>query len=333
MADTIIELILSGADGRPLATSVGGRMVLRPVGSDYCPVEFPIAAAQSTLRAVLPAGWVPVPAIFADVSMLGYRSFDSDLFTPALESITTIHMILPKESSLWVPSFTMLASLAKPQFQRFIDVASVSDAVDTKADSTPHKLTDWFDQMDSVADLSLAKMALLNLYVVLSSEANPISSKPWFDMVRKFVRVDRERFVAEVGKECLDHVERILRNRDHFWPIGYFDEPDPGAHAANFPIRYGIGASDICSVKRRYQRGNFQLTVAKSRSKADTYLLDCDMDEDSEIVQHGLDCLAHAFNGGTHPIDMHEYIVHDSAQLNDGPATVDLGYTLLARTF
>jgi len=82
--------------------------------------------------------------------------------------------------------------------------------------------------------------------------------------------------------------------------VGYFNEVAPGAHAPNSPSRYGVVASDISSVKRGYQNGYVQLTVVESRAIPGTYLLDCDTDEDRQILAHGLDCLTHSFNGGMH---------------------------------
>ncbi|MGH9411472.1 MAG: hypothetical protein ACRD1V_18715 [Vicinamibacterales bacterium] len=327
MADTLIHLTLNDLESSPLTDAGGGRMVLRPVAPDWQPVEFHIPPGQASLVATVPSTWVPIPEMTADVFVLGYRTTESDPFAPTIEATTPISIVLSREPERWTPTFTLRASLPKRTFQALLDILAVSTEVDTKTDHTLHKLEDWFDQMTS-PDLMLAKMALLNLYAVLSTEINPISSKPWFDTIQKFVRVDQERLVAEVTKDCYDAVQRILRTLDHFAPIGYFTELDPGAHAPNFPSRYGVKAQDIISVKRGYEAGNFQLTLAQSRSMPGTYLLDCDMDEDREIAAHTLDCLAHLVDGGTHPIDMHEYIVHDSAQVNDGRAPVDLGYTL-----
>jgi hypothetical protein len=60
------------------------------------------------------------------------------------------------------------------------------------------------------------------------------------------------------------------------------------------------------------------------------HLLDCDLDENRNIVLHSLDLVKHLFSGGTSPISMHEYIVEDSAQnAANGVSSVDLGYLLV----
>ena len=49
------------------------------------------------------------------------------------------------------------------------------------------------------------------------------------------------------------------------------------------------------------------------------------------IVKHSFDVVKHFLNGnGTNPIDMHEYIVEDSAeQAADHISHIDLGYQLV----
>jgi hypothetical protein len=60
------------------------------------------------------------------------------------------------------------------------------------------------------------------------------------------------------------------------------------------------------------------------------HLLDCDMDEHLNLINHGFDVVKHLFNGGTSPSAMHEYIVRDSAQNSPGGiATIDFGYMLV----
>ena len=59
------------------------------------------------------------------------------------------------------------------------------------------------------------------------------------------------------------------------------------------------------------------------------HLLDCDMDENRNIILHSFDLIKHLVNGGTSPISMHEYIVEDSAQHSvNGISTIDVGYEL-----
>jgi hypothetical protein len=67
------------------------------------------------------------------------------------------------------------------------------------------------------------------------------------------------------------------------------------------------------SVKTDERNGNLQLTMAPARdlaTGADTLLLDADIDENGDLLKHLVDVLfIHPFNGGTHPFDIHEYLI------------------------
>src|SRR6059058_2453644 len=92
-------------------------------------------------------------------------------------------------------------------------------------------------------------------------------------------------------------------------------------HYDNIPQRYVL-TSSLISVKIRYEQGNLQLTLGQATCDGKkVVLLDCDMDEHSNVIEHAGDLFLHVFSGGTHPIDMHEYIVHNDTEVN-------LGYSL-----
>jgi hypothetical protein len=79
----------------------------------------------------------------------------------------------------------------------------------------------------------------------------------------------------------------------------------------------------MISVKRTYEQGNVQFTLGKANNQqGDCVLLDCDIDENSNLFVHATDFFKHLFTGGTNPID--EYIVPQQKG-------VDLGYDLRAR--
>ena len=181
---------------------------------------------------------------------------------------------------------------------------------------------DVYDGMNSPA-LLMAKMALLNLFAVLRTQQDPLSSQPWFNSVRKILVVDQERFVAIVDPGLHDSVDNILKNMSSFGKQGFF----PGEvtlHTDNIPSDYQL-TEEMISVKRTYEEGNLQLTLGKARNNGvDCVLLDCDMDEHSNLFLHTGDLFKHTFTGGTNPIDIHEYIVN----LQQG---VDLGYALAPR--
>jgi len=177
-----------------------------------------------------------------------------------------------------------------------------------------------YDALSSPAVL-LAKMALLNLFVVTSAAVDPVSSKPWFSFVKQILVIDRERFVALIDSDAYESIDKILKSLDTFKANGFF-QGDVSQHYDNIPSDYQIVGS-LISAKCCYEEGNVQYTVGKaSHANASCFLLDCDMDEHSNIIEHATDFFAHLFTGGTHPVDIHEYIEHHAP-------SVDLGYDLV----
>jgi hypothetical protein len=235
----------------------------------------------------------------------------------------------------WTPQFTLLAALASPRFDPFHTVISVSDSVDLKSGPAVGDLRANYDTMTGVAQ-TLAKTALLNLFAVLTDEVDPVGKVPWFSYVHKFVRLDQERFIAEVDAALFENVQTIINElASTYQAQGYFTEPaaDLPLHIPNIPASYHSDAHlvKIITLKKDYEQGNVQLTVSFLRINGEAvHLLDCDMDENRNIVLHSFDLIKHLVNGGTSPISMHEYIVEDSAQQSaDGRSTIDLGYELV----
>jgi hypothetical protein len=235
----------------------------------------------------------------------------------------------------WTPEFKMLAELPAARFGPFRQVVAMSDSVDIKNGPVLGDLEVKYDGMSGDQQV-LAKTALLNLFAVLTDEQDPIGKVPWFSYVRKFVRLDRERFVAECDPALFENVQTILNElTSKFAAQGYFTEPpaDLMLHLPNIPTVYHSDANlvQMITVKKDYEQGNVQLTVSFLRvNGVAVHLLDCDMDENRNIVLHSFDLIKHLVDGGTNPISMHEYIVEDSAQQSaTGESTIDLGYELV----
>jgi hypothetical protein len=235
----------------------------------------------------------------------------------------------------WTPEFDAFAELPAARFGPFRTVVAVSDSVDLKNGPVLGSLSGKYDGMAGEQQV-LAKTALLNLFAVLTDEQDPIGKVPWFSYVRKFVRLDQERFVAECDPALFENVQTILNElTSTFAAQGYFTEPpaDLMLHLPNIPTVYHSDANmvQMITVKKDYEQGNVQLTVSFLRvDGVAVHLLDCDMDENRNIVLHSFDLIKHLVDGGTNPISMHEYIVGDSAQQSaTGVSTIDLGYVLV----
>jgi hypothetical protein len=268
---------------------------------------------------LLPA-WPAVGNLFCEIDPSLYQVIKSDFFLPRKDNNQTVTAVrLPNQ---WLPTFPALAALPQPRFAPFLQVVGNSKQVDVKHGPVLGPLGAAYDALAGDQQI-LAKMALLNLFAVLSDEKEPIGNTPWFRFVQQFVRIDQERFVAEADPALYDIVQKILDNLDTFKAQGFFTE-SASLHLENIPDRYNLTA-DLITVKVRYEQGNVQFTMGKATSNGkDVVLLDCDMDEHSNLIEHAGDLFVHLFTGGTHPIDIHEYIVHHDPQMQ-------LGYALNAR--
>ena len=247
-----------------------------------------------------------------------YRLVQSEFFTLNSSVTREEPALVPREPSKWAPTFVPWNTLSAP----FVALKSILAGKFLKLKHGPDVgviTPAVWDGMTS-PPLMLAKMALLNLFGVLTTQQDPVTSQPWFNFVQQILVIDRERFVAIVTSDLYESISHILDNLDTFGPLGFF-AADVSLHTDNIPSDFQLTAPMI-SAKRNYQQGNIQFTMAKARNAGgDCILLDCDMDEHSNILEHVGDLFVHVFTGGTHPIDIHEYIVRHQPAL-------DLGYTL-----
>lgn len=281
---------------------------------------------------------LPMPDSFptwqVNVSFSRFDAVTGFFFQPRGNPQPTFLVKLARLPREWTPQFTALKGLPSPRFDPLRTIVAASNDVDLKKGKAIGDLSANYDTVDGSPQL-LGKCALLNLFSVLCDEIDPIGLKPWFSYVKKIVRLDQERFVAEADPELFENVSQIVANLSGvFAGQGYSTEPalDFLLHYANIPPRYDVRntVQQMTTVKKSYRQGDVQLTVMALKVEgAPVHLLDCDMDENSNILLHGFDLLKHKINGGTSPIAMHEYIVETSAlAAPDHVSTIDLGYVL-----
>jgi hypothetical protein len=289
-------------------------------------------AGTATIAVPFPDGF---PTWQVNISLSRYDAVTSFFFQPRGDSSPTYNIQVTRLPGKWAPQFTLLKSLSSQRFQSFRNVIAVSKGVDLKDGPAVGDLNANYDAIADGAQIQ-AKMALLNLFAVLTDEEDPIGKIPWFSYARKVVRIDQERFIAEVDATLFENVQTILNGLNGtFKGQGYFTEPDADLllHVGNIPPQYG-GSQNIVktiTLKKDHEQGDLQLTLffMTVAGKA-VHLLDCDLDENRNIVLHSLDLVKHLFNGGTSPISMHEYIVEDSAANSANHiSTIDLGYQLV----
>jgi hypothetical protein len=275
----------------------------------------------------LPA-WPSENALYCDVAPSLYRPLKSDFFVPRVTDPQQCRVFAFRDPERWEPTFVHFGNLPGDRFEAFQRVASLSDDVIMKHGPAIGKLDSAYDNLTGFGDPAvLAKMCLLNLFAVLTDEVEPVGGEHWFSFIQKIVLIDRERFTAEVDEQLYVVVKKVLADLDKYKQQGYFTE-SAALHYDNIPQGYKP-TSDMITVKVRYQQGNVQFTMCTARKDdKNVHLLDCDMDEHSNVVEHGADLFKHVFTGGTHPIDMHEYILRHSAKNSGGVARVVLGYDL-----
>jgi hypothetical protein len=156
---------------------------------------------------------VPTPDGFptwqVNVSFSKYDAVSGFFFQPRGNPSPSYTMQVTRLPGAWTPRFTPLQSLAVPRFQTFRNVVAVSTNVDLKAGPAVGDLSAKYDILADESQTQ-AKTALLNLFAVLTDEQDPIGKVSWFTYVRKIVRIDQERFVAEVDSTLFENVQTIL---------------------------------------------------------------------------------------------------------------------------
>ena len=167
-----------------------------------------------------------------------------------------------------------------------------------------------FDDVDPADRLTVnAKACLLNLFAKLNTVKEPVfGRKSWFGFVNEILEIGRERMIALVDATMLARVEEIRENVDRF---EFYKRTPVGDHAKNIPAGLTFAKSHIVSIKTQEEHGNLQLTLtpATRSDGSEVTVLDADIDENGKLMSHLADLFKHQFTGGTHPFDIHEYLV------------------------
>jgi hypothetical protein len=250
--------------------------------------------------------------LFCDVTPKRYRDFRTEFFTLSTSAPGTIEtraMRLPKQ---WSARFTPWNQLS----DEFTPVKAVLDNSNVKVIKGVNlgKFTENNYDAANAEKTALAKTSLLNIFAKMSILPEPVGERrPWFSFVDRILAIDRERFYAVVDGEMGEIVKHVKANPHKFKT---YKSATAGNHfdklRETLP-EFQIFRSKMFSVKTDERNGNLQLTMAPARDLAtgvDAMLLDADIDENGSLLKHLFDVLLiHPFNGGTHPFDIHEYLV------------------------
>ncbi|HEY0172456.1 MAG TPA: hypothetical protein VGB98_15650 [Pyrinomonadaceae bacterium] len=259
--------------------------------------------------------------MFCEVTPPRFLQRKSGVFLLTDGETVSRNLTLFRRSDKWKAEFVAWDSLPNLHLP-LKKVLDGSPAVKVKGGGKIGKFTQA--TYDNVGDQKtvLAKAALLNLYVKTTETLDPTGAgEPWFSFVREVLEIGRERFVAVVNPEMEAHVRAISDNIGDFPD---YKKTNAQNHFNSFPAAFNVVRSRMVSVKTKEENGNLQLTMARGKdpSGADIFLLDADIDENGKLMQHIADLLRHKFNGGTHPFDIHEYLVFSDPNR-------PLGYTLV----
>ena len=321
-----LSLNIRTAEGAPIPDGPF-TVNIKQDGRDWKRISDNISAGQITASIPLPNS----PAFLTWEFLADrFHPHEGEIFMPQEGSTEQFTATLFRIPGSWTPRFIPLSRLVSPRFDHFREVIASSNNVDLKTGGVLGDLNSTFDSLEGEQAV-LGKMALLNLHSVLTDEQDPIAQCAWFDHVKRIVRLDQERFIAEVDADLYENVQTIIRHMDTWKAKGYFLEASSCLHNGNIPASYPPPAEDTISVKWHYQQGNLQLTMTFIRDAGRAvHILDCDLDEHANIVLHAADIGKHDFTHGTAPVEMFDYIsLHSAAKQADHISRCDLGYLLV----
>jgi hypothetical protein len=251
-----------------------------------------------------------------------YRATPMPPFTLTDGMTVTGNVRAFRQPSEWEPRFTKWENLPS-RFKRLKTVLEQSPRLKVRGAGSFEFMTGaTYDAATDDERVRLPKMSLLNLHAKLTELADPAGKQPWFGFVRQVLEIGRERLIAVVDARM---ASRIIAIRDDIESHkNTYKHAEAQHHHPNMPRAYGVLKKDMFSIKTTEDHGNVQLTVGKGtdpETGAEAWILDADIDENGQLLTHLGDLFKHRFTGGTHPIDIHEFLL----MAHPG---IDLGYLL-----
>ncbi|PYP86903.1 MAG: hypothetical protein DMF61_11920 [Blastocatellia bacterium AA13] len=252
--------------------------------------------------------------LYGEVAPLRFRTANTGFFTLRTTGVKNELITALKLPDKWNPVFVPWDSLPG-EFDPLKIVLRASPGI-TIRDEGPFDLLveGAYDGLTGENSI-LAKMSLLNLYFTLTTIREPTTGTnppSWFSFVNQIFFVDRERFMAFVRPEMATLVGTIEDDIRRF--PGYRSTPADnhfqGIQDA-LPPEFTVHRSRMKSIKTTPDHANIQLTMAPTRDPNgdEVMVLDADIDENGQLLAHLADLIRHLITGGTHPIDIHEYLI------------------------
>ena len=302
-----LEITLLGVDGNPAGDPETFVSFIRT--SDGREIGRATRAFPPSRRFLLPS-FPQERAIACLVTPERYRHRDVGIFTLTDGETISRQPTVFRIPDRWSARFVRWADLPQ-DLDPLVGVLDSSPAVRVKGGRLLGQFVDAaYDNIDAADRLSMtAKACLLNLFGKLNSLKEPVfGRKPWFGFVDTLLEISRERIIALVDEEMLVRVKEIHANIDRF---DSYKRTPAGDHNRNIPPGFGFSKASMVSIKTREDQGNLQLTLTPATDSAGNKVtvLDADLDENGKLMAHLADLFKHRFTGGTHPFDIHEFLV------------------------
>lgn len=250
--------------------------------------------------------------LLCEVTPSRFRPASTDIFTLTDGKVTRRNPVVLRLPDKWTPQFVPW-NLLSGEFLSLQDVLKNSPGIRVKNGASFDKLVEAIYDGVTENKAVLAKMALLNLFAVLEVTKEPTKEvASWFSFVKQIFLIDRERFIAFVDSKMGEIIRAIKDNLSDF--PDYKNTP-AGIHFEGIqkalPEGFKAFKSKLFSVKTTEEHANIQLTIAlvKDPDGNEVTVLDVDIDENGRLLEHLADLIKHKITGGTHPIDIHEFLV------------------------
>jgi hypothetical protein len=250
--------------------------------------------------------------LFCEITPSRFRRGNTDFFTLTDGKVTRRNPIVLRSPDEWTPQFIPW-NLLSGEFLRLQDALNTSPGIRVKKGMSFDRFVS--ETYDGVTDKRsvLAKMALLNLFAALTITREPTKGDAsWFSFVKQIYLIDRERFIARVDAKMGEIIRAIKDDINKFKDYKHTNANNhfEGVQEA-VPEGFKVLKSKMFSIKTVEEHANIQLTIAptKDLDGNEVVVLDADIDENGRLLEHLADLIKHKITGGTHPTDIHEFLV------------------------
>jgi hypothetical protein len=303
-----LRLRLIGVNGRPVRdpkTKI--KIIGKRSGKEAKFTAAPFPAVGKSINIIFPDVNIGAEYIFCEIKPKYYydRAFGPVLLRN--RSVIQRDIIVPRDKKFVEPRFVKWNNLSN-HFRALKEVIKRSPNIRLKKGGFVGPFVGNTYDNPANKNIVLAKAALLNLYAKMIAISVPsIRGKTWFSYVKEIIVIDRERFLAFVDPKIARIVQFLIDNKGY----SEFKHSHAQPHIDNVPrdIRDNFRKNEIISIKSKEFLGNLQLTIIPGKGVNPAYILDVDIDEHGELIQHIIDVgIRHKKTGGTHPYDIHEIL-------------------------